>query len=60
MDRIGLDEHTIDILNVPVPLQRIPIKPGRNLAIIVEVASRNLSLKRTGFNAARELSSAFV
>ncbi len=59
MDRLGLEDHTIEILGVSVPCQTIPIKPGRNLAIIVEVASRNLSLKRTGFNAARELVAAF-
>ncbi len=58
-DRIGLEDHTVEILGVPVPCQTIPIKPGRNLAIIVEVASRNLSLKRAGFNAARELIAAF-
>ena len=58
-DRIGLDEETVDILGVPVPCQTIPIKPGRNLAIIVEAAARNLSLKRAGFHAARELSNLF-
>ena len=42
-------------MGVRVPHQLMPIKPGRNLAIIVEVAARNLSLKRTGYNAAREL-----
>ena len=59
MDRIGLEEHYLEILGVPVPCQTVPIKPGRNLAIIVEVASRNLSLKRAGFHAARELSNLF-
>ena len=55
LDRIGLEDHTVEILGVPVPCQTVPIKPGRNLAIIVEVASRNFSLKRSGINAAREL-----
>ncbi len=59
LDRIGLEDHFIEILGVSVPCQTIPIKPGRNLAIIVEVASRNLSLKRAGFHAARELSTLF-
>lgn len=59
LDRIGLEDHSVEILGVPVPCQSIPIKPGRNLAIIVEVASRNLSLKKAGFNAARELISVF-
>ena len=54
-DRIGIQDDTIEIMGVRVPHQLMPIKPGRNLAIIVEVAARNLSLKRTGYNAAREL-----
>ena len=58
-DRIGLTENNVEILGVSVPCQTVPIKPGRNLAIIVEVASRNLSLRRTGFNAAHELIAAF-
>ena len=58
-DRIGIQDDEIEILGVRVPHQLMPIKPGRNLAIIVEVAARNLSLKRTGYNAARELSSLF-
>ena len=58
-DRIGLQDDEIEIMGVKVPHQLMPIKPGRNLAIIVEVAARNLSLKRTGYNAARGLSSLF-
>ncbi len=54
-DRLGLDENYITILGVQVPQQLTPVKPGRNLAIIIEVAARNLSLKRMGFNAALEL-----
>lgn len=58
-DRIGIQDQTTEIMGVSVPHQVMPIKPGRNLAIIVEVAARNLSLKRTGYNAARELSAVF-
>ena len=58
-DRIGIQDDSIEIMGVRVPHQLMPIKPGRNLAIIVEVAARNLSLKRTGYNAARELSAVF-
>ena len=54
-DRIGIQDQMIEIMGVRVPHQTMPIKPGRNLAIIVEVAARNLSLKRTGYNTAREL-----
>ena len=58
-DRIGIQDNKIEIMGVRVPRQMMPIKPGRNLAIIVEVAARNLSLKRSGYNAARELLAVF-
>ncbi len=54
-DRVGLREETTEILGVPITHQMMPVRPGRNLAIIVEVAARNLSLKRMGYNAAEEL-----
>ncbi len=54
-DRLGLSEESISILDVSVPYQVMPVKPGRNVAIIIEVAARNLSLKRMGYNAAHEL-----
>lgn len=54
-ERFGLEENYIDIMGIDVPYQVIPVKPGRNLAIIIEVAARNLSLKRMGYSAAREL-----
>lgn len=54
-DRLGLTDEYITILGVKVPHQLTPVRPGRNLAIIIEVAARDLSLKRMGYNAAREL-----
>ncbi len=54
-DRLGLTDESISILDVKVPYQVMPVKPGRNVAIIIEVAARNLSLKRMGYNAAHEL-----
>lgn len=54
-DRLGLDENYTTIMGVKVPSITVPVKPGRNLAIIIEVAARNLSLKRMGYSAAREL-----
>jgi len=54
-DRLGLTEETVTILGVKVPYQIMPVRPGRNLAIIIEVAARNLSLKRLGYSAAHEL-----
>ncbi len=53
-DRIGVNEKTIDILGVQIPWQIMPIGPGRNLAILVEVAARNYSLKKAGYHPARE------
>ena len=58
-DRIGLEDRYLEILGISVPFLKIPIKAGRNLAILVEVASRNFSLKRAGINPARSLSSLF-
>jgi len=42
-------------MGVRVPTMVIPVQPGRNLAIVIEVAARNFTLKRTGYNAAVEL-----
>ena len=54
-DRLGLEEEHTEILGVKVPSILLPIRPGRNLAVVLEVAARNLRLKQQGFNAAREL-----
>ena len=53
-DRLGMDEFYIDILGVNIPKIEMPVRPGRNLAIIVEVAARNFRLKKMGYNAAVE------
>lgn len=54
-DRLGLTEEYTEILGVRVPKIVVPVRPGRNLAIIVEVAARNWRLKHMGYNAAQEL-----
>ncbi|HZJ82763.1 MAG TPA: HPr(Ser) kinase/phosphatase [Clostridia bacterium] len=54
-DRLGLEQEYIDILGVKMPKIAIPVRPGRNLAIIVEVAARNWRLRKMGYNAAQEL-----
>ncbi|WP_274366144.1 HPr(Ser) kinase/phosphatase [Paenibacillus thermotolerans] len=51
-DRLGLDEELTRILDTDLPLITIPVRPGRNLAVILEVAAMNYRLKRMGFNAA--------
>jgi HPr kinase/phosphorylase len=53
-DRIGSQENTIDILGVHVPLVVVPIKPGRNVPVIIETAARNERLKKMGYYSARE------
>lgn len=53
-DRLGLEEQYMDILGVKVPAITIPVKPGRNLAIILEIAAMNNRQKKMGYNAAVE------
>jgi HPr kinase/phosphorylase len=54
-DRLGLDEAYYEALGIRVPMVRMPVAPGRNLAILVEVAARNQLLRNGGLNAARRL-----
>lgn len=54
-DRMGLDNEYTDILGIKLPLLTIPVHPGRNLAIIIEVAAMNNRQKKMGYNAAYEL-----
>ena len=54
-DRMGLESKTTNILDLEIPSVTIPVKPGRNLAVIIEVAAMNNRQKRMGYNAAREL-----
>lgn len=53
-DRLGLEDQYMDLLGVKVPAITIPIKPGRNLAIILEIAAMNNRQKKMGYNAAAE------
>ena len=54
-DRLGMTENYTEILGVKIPSLLLPIHPGRNLAVVLEVAARNLRLKQMGYNAAMEL-----
>jgi len=54
-DRLGLDNHHINILDINVPMLTIPVKPGRNLAVILEVAAMNNRDRKMGFNSAQDL-----
>jgi HPr kinase/phosphorylase len=54
-ERLGLDDAFYEILGLRVPLLKMPVAPGRNIAILVEVAARNQLLRQRGHHAAREL-----
>ncbi len=54
-DRVGLDESYTEILGVQVSTATVPVRPGRNVAMIIEVAARNFRQKVLGYNAAYEL-----
>ena len=55
-DRLGLEDQYTEILGVKVPMNTIPITPGRNLAVILEVAAMNNRQRKFGYNPAREFS----
>ena len=54
-DRLGLAEDFTTIMDVRVPQLVLPVRPGRNVAVVIEVAARNYSLKQNGYSAAKEL-----
>ena len=53
-DRLGTDQNYKELLGVKVPVIEIPVRPGRNLPIIIEAAAMNERLKNMGYNSARE------
>ncbi len=53
-DRFGLNEETMDILGIKVPMILLPVCPGRNLSVVIEVAAMNNRQKRMGYNTAEE------
>lgn len=55
LDRLGLEDEYTEILGVKIPVTTIPVKPGRNLAVILELAAMNHRQKLMGFNAASQL-----
>jgi len=54
-DRLGFEAERVPILNIDLPMLRIPVTPGRNLSTIIEVAARNHLLKMMGHHSALEL-----
>ncbi|MDX8363874.1 HPr(Ser) kinase/phosphatase [Cytobacillus sp. IB215665] len=55
-DRVGLDEDKMKIINSEITHLTVPVRPGRNLAVIIEVAAMNFRLKRMGMDAAEQFS----
>ena len=53
-DRLGIDEETVDILGIKIPSITIPVCPGRNLAVVLEIAAMNHRQKKMGYNTAEE------
>ncbi len=53
-DRLGLDEEKVRIIDTDVTRMNIPVRPGRNIAVIIEVAAMNYRLKRMGVNTAQQ------
>ncbi len=53
-ERLGLEEKTMDILGIQVPMIVLPVCPGRNLSVVIEVAAMNNRQKRMGYNTASE------
>ena len=53
-DRFGLETEYEDIMGVMVPKHTIPVKPGRNLAVVIEIAAMNQRLRNMGYNTAEE------
>ena len=53
-DRLGIEDEQYEVLGIKIPLVRMPVAPGRNISILIEVAARNHLLKLKGYHAARD------
>jgi HPr kinase/phosphorylase len=54
-ERLGIDETTYELLGLSLPYIEMPVTPGKNLSVLLEVAARNQLLKRRGYHPAKEL-----
>ncbi len=59
-ERLGMDDITTEILGISVPSITVPVKPGRNLAVIIEIAAMNNRQRKMGYNAAAELNKKLI
>ena len=60
VDRVGMEEEHVDILGVDIPHITIPVRPGRDLARLIEVAAFQMKLKASGYNPAKELNDRLI
>ena len=60
VDRLGMDDEFVKILGVDIPLITIPVRPGRDLARLIEVAAFQTKLKASGYNPAKELNERLI
>jgi HPr kinase/phosphorylase len=60
VDRVGMEQEFVRILGIPIPHITIPVRPGRDLARLIEVAAFQIKLKNSGHNAARELNERLI
>jgi HPr kinase/phosphorylase len=60
VDRVGMEQEFVEILGMDIPHITIPVRPGRDLARLVEVAAYQTKLKMSGHNAARELNDRLI
>jgi HPr kinase/phosphorylase len=60
VDRVGMDQEFVKILGVDVPHITLPVRPGRDLARLIEVAAFQTKLKASGYNPAKELNDRLV
>ncbi len=59
-DRVGEDDITREILGLEIPIMQIPVKPGRNIPIIIETAAMNERLKKLGYHSARDFNNSVL
>ena len=60
VDRVGMEEEFVKILGVDIPHITIPVRPGRDLARLIEVAAFQTKLKTSGYNPAKELNDRLI
>jgi HPr kinase/phosphorylase len=55
-DRVGIEDRTIDILGIKLPFHLLPVKPGRDVVLLIETIALNHRLKKMGYHSAKEFS----